>query len=61
MSFLEPEPLLFNFLIPGREEQPFYGACLVMYRPATEAMLDGDEEVRTHLLTYLTAVWYLGS
>jgi hypothetical protein len=25
-----PEPLLFNFLIPGRDDKPFYGCCLIM-------------------------------
>lgn len=48
---MAPEPVLFNFLVPGRDEKPFYGACLLMYRPASEAMPidDDDVEVRAVL------------
>jgi len=37
--------VLFNFLVPGRDERPFYGACLLMYRPASEAMPIDDDDV----------------
>jgi len=33
-----PDPILFNFLVPGKNDKPFYGACLIMYRPANEAL-----------------------
>ena len=44
MATTAPDPSLFNFLIPGRDD-PFYGCCLMLYRPATEAMSPDDEEV----------------
>jgi hypothetical protein len=40
-----PEPVLFNFLVPGRDARPFYGACLLMYRPASEAVPIDDDDV----------------
>lgn len=45
LGTVAPEPVLFNFLVPGRDEKPFYGACLLMYRPASEAMPIDDDDV----------------
>jgi len=44
LGTVPPDPVLFNFLVPGKNEKAFYGACLIMYRPANEALpVDEDD------------------
>lgn len=50
LGTVPPEPQLFNFLVPGRDEKPFYGACLLMYRPASEALPIDDDDVEVRFL-----------
>lgn len=56
LGAVPPEPQLFNFLVPGRDEQPFYGACLLMYRPATEALPTDSDVVEVRALLSLMYV-----